>query len=83
MLSVSEVGLGSPPPLRRATRATSPASTVEYTPGRVVFRKICNITKKNFYACKYGVRREYEKETFIDFEHGRSYDNHARMRGRL
>ena len=35
MLSVSDP-LGRSPPLRHATRATSPASTGEHTPGRVV-----------------------------------------------
>ena len=38
--------LGRSPPLRHAMRATSPASTGEHTPGRVVFRGVNTQNKK-------------------------------------
>ena len=38
MFSVSDPPLGRSPPLRHASRAASPASTGEHTPGRVVYR---------------------------------------------
>ena len=48
ILRRSRSPLGRSPPLRHATRATSPASTGEHTPGRVVFRGVqfCHNTLK-------------------------------------
>ena len=39
--------LGRSPPLRHAMRATSPASTGEHTPGRVVFFGVYTKNKKS------------------------------------
>ncbi len=39
--------LGRSPPLRHALRATSPASTGEHTPGRVVFFGVYTKNKKS------------------------------------
>ena len=54
--------LGRSPPLRHALRATSPASTGEHTPGRVVFRGayiaiINNRNKKSAAGRKFSSRR--------------------------